>query len=173
MRLLELSAGLIAATVLHTAAVRSVPESALLIDFFLIATLFLTLGRHAAWAILVGTVLGLAHDALSGGPYGLHGFANTFVAWAAALLQTRLVVQGGLEIALLFSLAAALQQAVLAALQFFLVPSSELPQAWSMLMIMVTTGLAGALLATGSRRLQTAIRAWKEQRRRRLTIETR
>ena len=117
-----------------------------------------------------GATAGLARDALSGGLYGLNGFADTLVAYLAARLRERLVIQKPLEAGLLFALAAAAQLAVLATLQFLLVSGAELPGLGTLAARMVTCGVLGPLLLLLDRRLRAAAGRWREQRRRRLKM---
>ena len=117
-----------------------------------------------------GGTTGLAQDALSGGLYGLHGFADTLVAYTSSRLQQRLVIQQPSQVGLLFVLAAALQLAVLATLQFLLVSGSELPGLGTMIARMMSSGIAGVALFVFAGKAREWDRRLRARRRRRLKI---
>ncbi len=146
MKLLRFIVGLVCAVLLQTVGLRLFARFALVFDPFLILVVYHSLDGSPAWSSVGGSVAGLAQDALSGRPYGLHGFANTLVAYTASRLQQRLVVQQPLQVGLLFVLSAALQLATLASLQFLMVSGAELPGLGSMAARLASSGAAGAML---------------------------
>jgi rod shape-determining protein MreD len=129
-----------------------------------------SLSSSVSWSLVGGSAAGLCRDALSSGLYGLHGFADTLVAFASARVQQRLLIQQPLQIGLLFAVAAAFQLAVLAALQYLLLPGSEMPSAGSGVARMASCGVLGTLLSVSSTRFRKALDQRREQRRKRLGI---
>lgn len=173
MRVAKLLVGLAVSAAIYTVGVAWFGRLPRWLDPFLILTLYISLERERPWSTISGSATGLAFDALSGSLYGLHGFANTVVGYAAATVQQRFVIQGPFLVGLLFVVGAAVQQAVVAALQFLLVRGDEMPDPVGMLLTMAATGLLGTLLYLGTARFLDWEQHWREQRRRRLTIDTR
>ena len=106
---------------------------------------------------------------LAGGPFGLHGFADTLVGYTAARVAQQLVVQRSSGVVLVFTLASALQQALLAALAVLLLPTAELPAAPWMVAKAATPGpsaLRRLLLAQGERLVLGRVAARRVERRR-------
>ncbi len=159
MKLLRFVMGLICAVLIQTPGLRFSSHFALAFDPFLILVVYQSLDSSTAWSSIGGSTAGLAQDALSGGPYGLHGFANTLVAFAASRLQQRLVIQQPSQVGLLFVLSAALQMAILASLQFLIVSGAELPGLGSMASRLITSGIVGAMLFM----LAGRARAWNKR----------
>lgn len=173
MKLLEFLAALVVATVFYGGALRLFPPVVGWLDPFLIVVLLASLDRHPAWSLSQGMVAGLAYDALSGGLYGLNGIADTVVGYASARLQQRFVVQGAVQVSLLFALATALQQALLALLQFLLVRSAEIASAMRVGGKMLITSVVCTLLFVAGHRLRRWRSDHRENRKRRLTMDTR
>lgn len=161
MPILIFCGSLLLAAALHVAGLRLHPATVQFVDFFLVFTLYHAFRHRPASSALAGTFTGLALDALSGGFYGLHGFANTLAAFMTSTFQTRMMIHQLSQVGLLLLAAAAFQQAVLAALQFALVPSAELPGVLATVIKMFTTcGLGMAIYAVVER-----FHAWRESRR--------
>lgn len=145
------------AAALHVLGLRIHPATAQFFDPFLILGLYQSLRRGPAVSALAGTVVGLAHDALSGGLYGLHGFATTLAVYITSRMQIRMMIHKLSQVALLLLLASAFHQALLGTLQFLMVPSAELPGVIATLIKMATTCLFGtAIYATVDR-----LAAWR------------
>ena len=161
MKLLRFTLGLICAVLLQTLGTRYVPYFALVLDPFLILVVYHSLESSPAWSSIGGSAAGLAQDALSGGPYGLHGFANTLVAFATSRLRQRLVIQDPSQVGLLFVLSAALQLAILASLHFLLVSGAEMPGPGAMVARLTSSGILGALLFV----FAGQARGWERRRR--------
>ncbi|MEM1201939.1 MAG: rod shape-determining protein MreD [Acidobacteriota bacterium] len=159
--------GLVIAVVIHISGLRLSPHFGQWIDPFLILAIYHSLRFGPGWSALGGTVAGLVQDALSGGLYGLHGFANTLVAFVATRVRLRLVIQQPLQVGMLCFLAAALQQTVLASLQFSMTQGTELPSILDMGIKMVATGALGAGLYVLSGKAGDWERRRQEQRRQR------
>ena len=170
MKLLRFMIGLVCATLLQVLGLQLFSRFSLAVDPFLILVVYHSLDNTPAWSSIGGSAAGLAQDALTGGLYGLHGFANTLVAYASSRLQQRLVIQQSSQVGLLFVLAAALQLAVLATLQFLLVSDSELPGLGTMMARMMSSGIAGAALFILAGKTREWDRRRRARRRRRLKI---
>ena len=170
MKLLRFVVGLVCATLLQALGLRVSSHFFLAVDPFLILVVYHSLDSTPAWSSIGGSIAGLAQDALSGGLYGLHGFANTLVAYASSRLRQRLVIQQSRQVGLLFVLAAAVQLAVLAVLQFLLVGGAELPGLGTMIARMASSGIAGAALFVLADRSRQWHGRWRARRRRRLKI---
>ena len=170
MKLLRFIIGLVCAILLQVLGLHLFSQFFLGFDLFLLLVVYHSLDNSPAWSSIGGSVAGLAQDALSGGLYGLHGFANTLVAYISCRLQQRLVIQQPAQVGLLFALAAALQLATLAGLQFLLVGGSELPDSLTMVARTLTSGLGGALLFALAGKARQLESRWRARRRRRLKI---
>ncbi len=128
---------------LHVLGLKIHPGATQYFDPFLIVSLYGSVRQGPALSALAGTVLGLAHDALSGGLYGLHGFATTLAAYITSRLQIRMMIHQLSQVALLLLLASAFHQALLGTLQFLMVPGAELPGVVATLIKMATTCACG------------------------------
>ena len=170
MKLLRFVIGLICAVVLQTLGVRLFSPFVLAFDPFLILVVYHSLDGSPAWSSIGGSAAGLAQDALSGGPYGLHGFANTLVAYATSRFRQRLVIQQPSQVGLLFGLSAALQMAVLASLQYLIVSGAELPGLGTMAVRLALSGVVGALLFVLAGRVRDWNQRWRVRRRTRLKL---
>ncbi len=137
----------------------SIPPPPNIFDPFLIVGLYGSLRHGPALSALAGTVLGLAHDALSGGLYGLHGFATTLAAFITSRLQIRMMIHQLSQVALLLLLASAFHQALLGTLQFLMVPGAELPGVIATLIKMATTCACGTAVYALVERLA----AWRRR----------
>ncbi len=170
MKLLRFIVGLVLAVVLQALGLRLFDNFALGFDPFLILVVYHSLDGSPAWSSISGSVAGLAQDALSGGLFGLHGFANTLVAFASCRLRQRLVIQQSSQVGLLFVLSAALQLAILATLQFLLVSSAELPGLGSMAARLASSGVAGAFLYVMAGKAREWHYQWRARRGTRLKL---
>lgn len=118
--------GLLLAVALHAGAVRVVPGFAAYVDLFLVATALAARRGHPYGGLCAGLAAGWAADALGGGPFGLYGFANSTVGYAAATAARNLVVANTGSLAALFALAA-LAQALLLGLVALLGVTGPVP----------------------------------------------
>lgn len=146
---------------LHVLGLRIHPVTVQFFDPFLVVGLYVSVRQGPAVSALAGTVVGLAHDALSGGLYGLHGFASTLATYLTSRLQIRMMIHRHSQVALLLLLAAAFHQALLGTLQFLMVPAAELPGVLSTVIKMATTCLFGTATYAAADRFA----AWSELRR--------
>jgi len=139
---LKLLAALAAAVLFHLLGMHLVPAFASLVDVFLVIVVLYALEGSSLAALFAGLVVGLLHDTLTSGPYGLFGFADTIVGYTTARLAQRLVIQRSTGVLALVSFAAVAQQAIVAGLAFLLLPTPELPNpVW----VAVRAGISGIL----------------------------
>lgn len=168
MRSLRLFALLLGALVIHAAGARLWGGFPRAVDLFLVAVVLHALEGTPVSAMFAGLIAGLLTDALSGGLYGLHGFADTILGYASAFLAQRLVMRRLLSLLLLFSLAAAAQQAILLGLSLLLVSSPGLPDLTWTLVRVATSGLVGTALFAIGRAGRTRMAKWRRGRQSRL-----
>ena len=176
--LLRFLLGLVASVAAWSLAVRLDPILAPIFDPLLVLVIYVAVrqgedGRPASplTCALGGSAAGLLHDAFTGGRLGLHGFADTLVAWTVSKVQQRMVIQQTLQIGLVGMLASAFQLATLATLQFLMVPSGQMPAVGSAVLRIMLTGvlLVGVYLA--AERVKLLASRWREKRRRRLRFD--
>lgn len=151
MQALKLFAAVALAVLVHFVGMSVSPLFGRVVDVFLVVVALHGLGGNSLSALLVGLLVGLLHDTLTGGPFGLFGFADTIVGYVTARLAQRLVIQRATGVLAVVALAAALQQAIVVGLAFLLLPTPELP---SPLWVAVQAGACGVLglvvyIATG------------------------
>ena len=164
MRLLRFVLALAAAALIHLAAVRMIPAFPQIVDLFLLVVVLHARDGEAVVGMFAGMAAGLVADGLSGAPYGLHGVANTLVGYIVAVVAQRLVIQRTSGLVLVFALAGALQQAILAALAFAMLPGAELPAPTWLAVKALSTGLLG-LAWTAARRTLGLWRGARRERR--------
>lgn len=88
MENLRITLALLVAVLLQWTA-RGVWEPLGYVDFVLIAVVYAALQRNAMKAIILGSVCGVAVDALSGGLLGVNGFTKTLIAYAVSEIARR------------------------------------------------------------------------------------
>jgi rod shape-determining protein MreD len=165
MRGLSFLLALAVAAGLHLAGLVLIPGFPRLVDLVLIVVVLFARDGRVSTATLGGSAAGLVADALAGGPFGLHGFADTLVGYTAARVAQQLVVQRSSGVILVFTLASALQQALLAALAVLLLPAAELPAAPWMIAKAACTGIVGLLLAQSERLIAGRVATRRAERR--------
>lgn len=170
MRGVRFAGGLLAAVLVHLAGVALWPSFSLAVDLFLVVALFHALDGRTLPALVGGLAAGLVTDALTGGLYGLHGFADTMLGYGAAFAAQRLSVQRSTSVWLLFSLAAALQQLVLTALVLVLLPDPEVPAVGWVVAKVGTTGVLGLALSEARGTLTARLASWRRNRTARLRM---
>ena len=173
MSVLRYLLGLALALVVAAAGQQWIARFNQICDPVLIFVIFHSLWSRRGRDIVGGSVAGLAHDALTGGPYGQLGFVNTVVAFVCAQLRQRLVIQRPGRLVVFFALVALVQQAVLAVLRFLFLANAELVPVWSVVAKMATTGILGVGVFMLSTRFRRKAQRWREVRRRKLTLEAR
>ncbi len=88
MEQVKITIALIIAVILQW-TLRNVAEPFAYIDFPLIIIVYAALQRNAINALILGTISGIAVDALSGGILGANGFSKTLVAYAVSEIARR------------------------------------------------------------------------------------
>lgn len=171
-RALLFLAALLAAGLCHGLASRLLPWFPMTFDIFIFIAVYNSLGQSPIASAAGGSAAGLVADALSGGYFGLFGFANTLAAWGAAQVQQRIVLQQPLSVGLLMSAATVVQMITLAALRSFLLMGSAGPSLQIMLLRVLTSGILGAAAFSSLRRLRRSEKQWRDRRSRRLRIES-
>lgn len=162
--------GLAAAAAVHMVASRITGHFAVAVDLFLVVALYVARSGHLPGAIAAGSVAGWVTDALTGGPFGLFGFADTIVAYVTAFASRRLVIERPLGIFLLHVLAVAVQQGLVAGLLGALSSDAELPGLPAVGLRMAATGVVGTLVAIAAQRFLRRLRGDGSRRRSKLRL---
>jgi rod shape-determining protein MreD len=175
VRAVRLIAFLAFAVLLHLVGTRLLPSFPQRIDVFLVVVALQALEGNTLGALLFGLLIGLVQDTLSSGPFGLFGFADTAVAYGTARLAQRLVIQRATGVFAVVSFASLLQQVMLAALAFLLLPNPSLPDPFGMLgqaaAKAAACGILGMLVYAASGRMRSAVEARRRGRLGRLRLE--
>jgi rod shape-determining protein MreD len=140
------------------------PWFTLAVDFFLVIVVFNALDGSTLAGMTGGCAAGLLTDALTGGPFGLFGIANTVVGYGTATAAQRLVIQRASSSLLVFCLAAAAQQAVVLALALLLLPSPGAPDVRWIAVKVATSGVLGLALYLGRGRFTSRMEVWRRTR---------
>jgi rod shape-determining protein MreD len=139
---LKLLGAIAVAVLVHLAGVRMFPGFVQVVDVFLVVVVLHALEGNTLTGLLVGLFVGLLHDTLTNGPFGLFGFADTIIGYGTARLAQRLVIQRATGVFAVASFAAALQQAILVVLVVLLLPDPALPDpVW----VVVKAGVCGVI----------------------------
>lgn len=169
---LRFLAGLMMAVAAHTLGLQLHPRAPELFDPFIILVIYFSMRSTAAPSALVGSTMGLAQDALTGGLFGLHGFANTAVAYLVAAVRQRFVIQQPSQVAVLAALGGLFQLALLTFLQLALVPMSEAPHIGLVVAKTVATGMLTLMVYLATNRLFAWDRRRRELRNRKIRLGT-
>ncbi len=164
MRGLKFAAALLVVTALHLLGVELWSGFSLVFDLFLVLAVLNALDGDTFAGLWGGLAAGLVTDAVTGGLYGMHGLADTILAYGTAYATQRLVVQRPASVLLVFSLAAAVQQLTLVALSLLLLPDPELPGFLWVLAKAVSSGLLGVAVFAARRTLLARIGLWRRSR---------
>jgi rod shape-determining protein MreD len=152
VRILKFFLAVAAALLIHLVGVQLFPAFPRFLDVFVVVVVLNALTGDSLGALLGGLLVGLLQDTLAGGLYGLYGIADTIVGYATARLAQRLVIQRATGVLGIVSFAAALQQVILVALSFLLLPDAILPNPLGVAMKAAISGAAGMLAyVAGSR----------------------
>ena len=118
-------------------------------DLTLIVVVYFALQRDAVQAVVLGTVAGLATDALSGGLLGARGFSMTLTAYLLAALVTRVMIDNPLLRIPVIAGAAAFNTVVYLLLHQFLgqPPNQPGPVAETMAYGVIWTTVVGTAVA--------------------------
>jgi rod shape-determining protein MreD len=163
--------GLAAALLVHLVGAYLFPDFPRLLDVFLVVVALHALSGNSLTGLLVGMAVGLIHDTLTGGLYGLYGFADTIVGYGTARLAQRLVLQRATGVFAVVGLASVLQQVVLVGLTFLLLPDPPLPRPLWAGAKAVACGLLGMLVYAASGSVGRNYESRRRSRMSRLRLE--
>ncbi len=150
--------------VLHFVGARISGDLPRLLDLMLVLVVFYGLRGDLFIGLAVGLASGLVTDALTGGLYGLHGFADTIIGYGTAYAAQRLVIRRPPGVFLMFALAAAAQQAILVGLVVMLLADPALPDlSWTLIKV-AATGVVGMLVVVIRRSSMSRLEAWRRSR---------
>jgi rod shape-determining protein MreD len=142
-----LTAAVALAILAHFVGMALLPGAARLVDFLLVVVVLYALTGRSLSALLLGLAVGLFYDSLATGPFGLFGFADTIVGYAAARIAQRLVIQRPTGVLAVVGFASALQQAIVAVLTYLLLPVAAASEPlWVVLARCAATGLVGMIV---------------------------
>lgn len=164
MRVLRFVGVLLLVVGAHVLGVYFYPDFAVYVDLFLVLTVACSFESDTLFAILAGLAAGLTADAFVGAPYGLNGFADTFIGYAAAFAVGNLARMNAVGAAVLYAVAAVVQQIVLVALVILLIPNGMPPPITAVLGKVLTTSLAGFLVFRGRLKIARTLGQWKQAR---------
>lgn len=135
--------GLLLAAALHAVGTRVVPGFPRGFDLFLVTTVVVARHGRPEGGLFAGLAAGYAADALSGGPFGLNGFADAAVGYGAAVAARNLVVARPGSIAALFALSAAAQGALLWLVAALVVAGPSRPDLFWLALKIASSALVG------------------------------
>lgn len=170
MSALRFFAAVAAAVLFHLLGVRLIPNFTMFLDVFLVVVVLYGLEGESLPALFAGLFIGLVHDSLTGGPFGLFGFADTIIGYGAARLAQRLVIQRATGVLALVSFAAVAQQAIFVGLAFLLLPAPEVPNPVWVAIRAGACGLLGMSIYIASARWRRAAEARRRGRASRLRL---
>ncbi|MCL4812864.1 MAG: rod shape-determining protein MreD [Vicinamibacteraceae bacterium] len=107
MKALGIVAAIALALALQTTLAHAFAANRAVVDFLLVVVVFAALSAGPVAGLLVGTVAGLAQDALAGGILGVEGLAKSLVGVAVGVLAQQFIVSGGLPRLVVFAVASA------------------------------------------------------------------
>jgi rod shape-determining protein MreD len=146
VRSIRFAAGLALAVLVYAAGVRIAPASVQAVDLFLVVAVLNALDGNAFAGLAGGLAAGLAQDALTGGLFGLYGFADTLIGYATARAAQRLVIERASGVLPVVAVATVVQQAVVVGLAWLLLPDPRFPDPRWLAVRALTCGLLGALI---------------------------
>jgi rod shape-determining protein MreD len=171
MGALKLLLAVAVAVLVHLAGQQTISGFSLAVDVFLIVVVLHGLGGNSLSAMLVGFLIGLLHDTLTNGPFGLFGFADTIVGYGTARLAQRLVIQRPSGVLGVVAFAAVVQQAILAVLAFLLLSNPALPDPVWVVVKAAACGVLGMAAYVLSRRWRRGAEARRRSRMSRLRLD--
>lgn len=163
MRALRFLLTLSVVLLVHLLAVRLLPWFPRAVDLFLILIVANALDGNSLSGLLGGAAAGLVEDAVGGAYYGLHGLGGSVVGYAVARATQQLEVQQTSMVILVFSLAAAVKQALEAALLFLLRDATPADTLWLAVNV-ATSGVLGAIAVSGREALRQRLRSRRTNR---------
>ncbi len=168
MSVLRFFAALLVVVSVHALGVRVYADFAVYVDVFLLLTIAWAFESTTLVGLAVGLATGLAADAFAGGPYGLNGFANTFIGYCTAFTVANLAKMNASGAVVLYALAAAVQQILLVALVMLMIPNAVPPPVLAVVVKVAITGLAGVFIFRGRLKLIHTLGQWRQARESRL-----
>ncbi len=172
MRALRFAIGLLVALLVHLLVVALGPEAAGAVDPFLLLIVLFSLEGNVLAAVIGGCVAGLTEDAVTGGLFGLYGLAGTIVGFIAARTTHQLSLDQRRFVALLFSLAAVIQQIVVQGLLVLLATDQEMPSLTLLAVRVVLAAVFGSLLVSVWGKAEGILRKRRQERRPRVSWGT-
>lgn len=151
MRTGRFALALVLAVIAHTLGVRVHPTFAQAVDLFVTLAVLHALDGDSVAGLLGGLAVGMAHDALSGGLFGLFGIADTIVGYGVARLSQRLVIERAIGVFPVAAVAAVFQQVIVVGLALLVLADPRLPDPRWLAARALTTGLVATLLYASSR----------------------
>lgn len=164
MGVLRYLAFLLAVVALHALGVRLHPGFAVYVDLFLVLAVGWAFTSSPLVGMFAGMVTGLTADAFSGGLYGLHGFANTLIGYSTAVAIANLAKMNITGAAILYALAAVVQQLVMLVLILVMLPNPEAPTLWSLVWKVGITAVLGACVFLGQQNTARLMSRWRRSR---------
>lgn len=149
---------------MHYVGTRLVPGFSAVVDPFLVVLVYQALDTGPLGGLFCGILIGAVQDAVSGGLYGLYGFADTLVGYLTAAVAQRVVIQRWGGVMLAFVAAAAVQQLALVTVALVVLGDPELPSlASAAIKPLVSAGL-GLALWLGTQRGRQQYDTWRRNR---------
>lgn len=129
-RILSAVIGLGLAVLGHFVAGRLLGSVAPVVDLFLVVTLLLAIRGGQVEGMLAGLVAGSVADAISGGPFGVHGFTLTAAGYAVGLAADRVAEMTGLAAGILAAAGALVAVLIRVGLLYLFVSSLPVFEWW-------------------------------------------
>lgn len=170
MRGLRFALALAVVVLVHATAAQVLPAFNRGVDLFLVLIVLHALPGSSLAGMLGGTAAGLAEDVLSGGAFGLHGFAGTIIGYAAARLSRRLAIQRGPGVFLTVAGAVLVHSLLLLAVSILALPELLLPGPPWLSLRAFLSGLVGVTLHTLGRHFRRALARRRASRGKRLRL---
>ncbi len=164
MRFARFAGALAAAALLHFVGTALWPRFPQAVDLFLLVVVLEARFGGPLAGMFAGLACGWVSDALSGGPFGLFGLANTIVGYGTARAAQQLVVQRASGMTALFAAGSAAQQAILAGLALLFRDQVELPDPRWLAIKVGTTALLGLAWTSAASALARRYRFWRGSR---------
>jgi len=136
----------VALAVLLQATLRKIWEPFEHIDLPLVVVVYFALRRDPVQAVIIGTVAGLATDALSVGLLGAYGFSKTLTAYVIAAVVTRIMLDNPLLRIPVLAGAAAVDELIYVFLHRFFDQSLPAPFVETTAYKVIWTTVAGTIL---------------------------
>lgn len=150
MQAIRFAAALAAVVLCHLAGTWLLADFPRAVDLFVVLVVANARLGGSFSGLLGGMVAGLAHDVLSGGPYGLYGIADTILGYFTARTAQRVIIERASIVMLMVAVATLLQQAILAALLLTLMEQPDLAEPHWWVLQAANTGLVAFAIELGS-----------------------